>query len=291
LLHYAAYGDRENRQPMPLFDPSYYRQHAKGQGKRVNALLHYALVGRYLGLSPSPWFDVTYYLAHNKDVARAGLDPLLHYLQFGGVEGRSPSASFDGTYYLRSNPDIAEARVNPLIHYLSFGRLEGRAVQLPSVASEWNASDGAVPLATLPKDEEWASIEVRPALHAADIDVIVPVYKGRAETLRCLFSVLASKNITPYELVVINDASPDHELTADLKQLAARYRFTLLDNETNCGFVHTVNLGMALHGDRDVVLLNSDAEVYGDWLDRLYRASRRHHRTGKVTTLSNNATL
>ena len=48
---------------------------------------------------------------------------------------------------------------------------------------------------------------------------------------------------------------------------------------------------MALHGDRDVVLLNSDTEVYGDWLDRLRHASRRQHRTGTVTPLSNNATI
>jgi hypothetical protein len=38
----------------------------------------------------------------------------------------------------------------------------------------------------------------------------------------------------------------------------------------------SVNEGMALHGDRDVVLLNSDTEVAAGWLDRLaaMRAAR-----------------
>ena len=291
LLHYVAYGDREGRMPLPVFDPSYYRQHAKGKLKKVNTLLHYALVGRYLRVSPSPWFDVAYYLQHNKDVARSGIDPLTHYLRWGGIEGRSPSACFDGAYYLRSNPDIAEARVNPLIHYLSFGRIEGRAVQPPIDPEDEAPREGLVPVAALPRDEEWAATPPRQAANAAAVDVIVPVYKGRPETLRCLLSVLTSISRTPYELVVINDGSPDLDLVADLKRLAARGLFTLLENDRNRGFVYTVNRGMRLHADRDVVLLNADTEVYGDWLDRLCQASRRNERTGTVTPLSNNATI
>jgi len=291
LRHYVAYGDREGRQPMPFFDPCYYRAHAKGKLKSINSLLHYAWIGRYLRVSPSPWFDVAYYFAHNKDVARSGLDPLIHYLRYGGLEGRSPCANFDGAFYLRCNRDVAESRVNPLLHYLLFGRIEGRA-SLPAYVMESDPENEAtIPSASLPSGEEWHALRARRNPASAVVDVLVPVYKGRAETLRCLFSVLASTNKTPYELVVINDASPDPELTDDLERLANRGLFTLYANDKNRGFVHTVNLGMALHGDRDVVLLNSDAEVYGDWLDRLRNASRRHERTGTVTPLSNNATI
>lgn len=291
LVHYVAYGDREGRLPMPFFDPGYYRAHAKGWLKSVNALLHYAWVGRYLRISPSPWFDVAYYLAQNKDVARAGLDPLLHYVRFGGVEGRSPCVNFDGAYYLRSNPDVAEARVNPLLHYLRFGRIEGRSTLPPHSIDAELANDAPLPLATLPTEEDWDALGAAPSPASAVVDVVVPVYKGRAETLRCLYSVMASINKTPYELVVINDASPDPDLTADLVRLAGRGLFTLSENAKNCGFVHTVNRGMALHDERDVVLLNSDTEVYGDWLDRLRQASSRQQRTGTVTPLSNNATI
>jgi len=291
LFHYVAYGDREGRQPMPFFDPGYYRSHAKGRLKSVNSLLHYAWVGRYLRISPSPWFDVAYYLALNKDVARASLDPLVHYVSYGGVEGRSPCANFDGAFYLRSNPDVAQARVNPLLHYLRFGRIEGRAT-LPAFAMDAESdNDAPIPIASLPTEHEWGALRVGHSPTTAVVDVVVPVYKGRAETLRCLFSVLSAINKTPYELVVINDASPDPDLTADLLRLAGRGLFTLSANAENRGFVYTVNCGMAMHDERDVVLLNSDTEVYGDWLDRLRQASRRHQRTGTVTPLSNNATI
>jgi hypothetical protein len=48
---------------------------------------------------------------------------------------------------------------------------------------------------------------------------------------------------------------------------------------------------MALHADRDVVLLNSDTEVANDWLDRLRRCAYGQPDVGTVTPFSNNATI
>jgi len=101
------------------------------------------------------------------------------------------------------------------------------------------------------------------------VDLIVPVYRGLAETRRCLNSVLAFPQQISHEIVVIDDCSPEPELTAWLHELAETGTITLLENPVNTGFVNAVNRGMVLHSDRDVVLLNSDTEVHGDWLDRL----------------------
>src|SRR5262249_31632988 len=59
----------------------------------------------------------------------------------------------------------------------------------------------------------------------------------------------------------------------------------------NLGFVRSVNRGMQLHGDRDVVLLNSDTEVANDWLDRLHAAAYSDGKVATVTPFSNNATV
>jgi GT2 family glycosyltransferase/glycosyltransferase involved in cell wall biosynthesis len=123
------------------------------------------------------------------------------------------------------------------------------------------------------------------------IDVIVPVYLGREESLRCISSVLESQGRVPMELVVINDASPDLELSAELRRLAVSLRFTLLENKDNLGFVGAVNRGMRLHPGRDVVLLNSDTAVAAGWLDRLRAAAYRAGNIGTATPLSNNATI
>ncbi|XOB92489.1 glycosyltransferase [Pseudomonadota bacterium 24LQ007] len=128
---------------------------------------------------------------------------------------------------------------------------------------------------------------------AGPIDIIVPVYKGLEETRACIESVLHSSCKTPYRLVVINDCSPEPELTAWLRESAASGRYTLLENEENLGFVKTVNRGMRLSDKADVVLLNSDAEVARDWLDRLVYAAYEAtpYPVSSVTPCSNNATI
>lgn len=123
------------------------------------------------------------------------------------------------------------------------------------------------------------------------IDVIVPVYRGIAATRRCLASVLGGAQRAPYAVIVIDDASPEPELHADLDALAAAGRIELLRNDRNCGFVQSVNRGMALHPGRDVVLLNSDTEVANDWLDRLHACVHRAADVGTATPFSNNATI
>jgi GT2 family glycosyltransferase len=123
------------------------------------------------------------------------------------------------------------------------------------------------------------------------IDVIVPAYKGFAQTRRCIESVLASAQRVPFALVVVDDASPEPAITQYLDSLASQGRIELVRNEGNQGFVRSVNRAMALHGDRDVVLLNSDTEVANDWLDRLHAAAHAADRIGTVTPFSNNATI
>ena len=123
------------------------------------------------------------------------------------------------------------------------------------------------------------------------VDVIIPVYRGLAETRRCLESVLAFPQCSAYEIVVVDDCSPEPELSAWLRALAETGAITLLENPVNTGFVNAVNRGMILHADRDVVLLNSDTEVHGDWLDRLRRCAGSDSMVGTVTPFSNNATI
>ncbi len=129
------------------------------------------------------------------------------------------------------------------------------------------------------------------------IDIIIPVYRGLAETRACIESVLASANSTRFELVVINDASPEPGMAELLATLEADQKITLLSNQNNLGFVATCNRAISLHPDRDVLLLNSDTLVHGNWLDRIVACACASTDTAtdatiaSVTPFSNNATL
>ena len=124
------------------------------------------------------------------------------------------------------------------------------------------------------------------------VDIIVPVYRGLEETLSCLESVVNNPQRHPYRLVIINDASPDPGMAPMLEAFAAGHDHVELHHNTgNLGFVGTVNRGMALHPESDVVLLNSDTEVANDWLDRLLQAAGRNPDAATLTPFSNNATI
>ena len=71
-----------------------------------------------------------------------------------------------------------------------------------------------------PGVEQPLSTPLAPSHHP--VDIIVPVYKGLADTQRCVLSVLSASCRTPWRLIVINDASPEPEVTDWLRDMAAR---------------------------------------------------------------------
>ncbi len=287
IRHYVAYGDQENRLPMPLFDPAHYRVNAgRRRPGNINTLLHYALIGRFKGVPTSPWFDTAYYLSTNRDVKFNGVDPLFHFVNYGGQEGRSPCETFDCARYLLSRPDIAEAGINPLLHYIN-------GVQIPGESADFHRVPRSMrcPSVLAPAPFQWQVLSAPKKERTPVVDVIVPVYKGKAETLRCIFNVLRYAQQTPFELVVINDASPVAGLADELAELADRHHFTFINNATNMGYVRSVNLGMGRRLERDVVLLNADTQPCNNWLDRLRATAGSDSRIATVTPLSNNATI
>jgi GT2 family glycosyltransferase/glycosyltransferase involved in cell wall biosynthesis len=289
LRHYVLIGDAANLSPTPLFDLRHFDAHC-GRRFGINRLLHYGLVARFQGLSPTPWFDTEYYLQSNPDVAQSGFDALQHFQRWGWREGRSPLPGVDMRRLLGSQPGLRVAKGNPLSLFAS-GQLGQHLEELDAAPRRAPLPAADIAETDMLDPARWASLQPRPRTEEPQVDVIIPVYGGAQETLRCLWSVLTAPVATPHEVIVINDAGPVPELNAMLRSLAGRDLFTLEQHRLNQGFVKTVNRGLRLHRDRDVVILNSDTEVYNDWLDRLLRHAAEHPRLATVTPLSNNATI
>ncbi len=124
------------------------------------------------------------------------------------------------------------------------------------------------------------------------VDVIIPIYDGLEETLNCIHSVLNSQNSQDYNLILINDCSPNKALSLALESLCQENpNISYSVNPQNLGFVKTVNLAMAMSTKNDVLLLNADTLVSDYWLDRLIYVAQSSARIGTVTPLSNNATI
>jgi GT2 family glycosyltransferase/glycosyltransferase involved in cell wall biosynthesis len=127
----------------------------------------------------------------------------------------------------------------------------------------------------------------------SSIAVIVPIYRGLEITKRCIDSILTSDLPEGSRLVLINDCSPDVGMKDLLETYVPFHKnlVTVLHNEKNLGFVKTVNKGMRLYKDFDVVLVNSDTVVAADWLTRLAICASSRAKVATVTATSNNATI
>ncbi|MEE8428694.1 MAG: glycosyltransferase [Gammaproteobacteria bacterium] len=124
-----------------------------------------------------------------------------------------------------------------------------------------------------------------------DVDLIVTVYEGHAEVPCCIDSILAFPQKVNFELIVINDGSQDSKINDYLKLLSKEKKITLICNSENQGSVWSANRGMALHPDRDVVLLEGDVEVNGFWLDRIQRCAYSEFSVGTVSPFSNSTAI
>lgn len=130
----------------------------------------------------------------------------------------------------------------------------------------------------------------------APLTVLVPLYRGVDQARACVASVLASlpANRIAARLLLIDDASGDPALSnwlESLEALEAHKRVVVLRNRYNLGFIESVNRGLRQCAGHDVVLLNADTLVHGDWLDRLHAALHRAPDIASVTPWSNNGEI
>lgn len=124
----------------------------------------------------------------------------------------------------------------------------------------------------------------------ASITVLIPIYANIAITEACIRSVLADLGKAD-TLLLIADQPPDSGMISMLNQFRTTERVVILENETNLGFVGTVNRGLEYCKTGDVLLLNADTRVFPGTLALLRRALRSSDDIATVTAISNNATI
>lgn len=137
-----------------------------------------------------------------------------------------------------------------------------------------------------PPDEAWLGLAEVPARRVeGEPFVVVPVHRGEAETLACIHAARATAPAA--RIVVVDDATPERRLARRLEERAREGHFELLRNDRNLGYLGSVERGIGFDPTADVVLLNSDCVVHGDWLERLRAAAYSAADWGTVTPLSN----
>ena len=110
------------------------------------------------------------------------------------------------------------------------------------------------------------------------VTIVIPMFGQPLLTYTCLKSVHANTTTGTYEVVIIDDASPEPAA----KQLAAVTGITMVRNPQNIGFVASCNRGVELSRGEILVFLNNDTIVTPGWLDALTDVLARSPDAGLV---------
>ncbi|WP_433870781.1 glycosyltransferase [Saccharopolyspora sp. CA-218241] len=110
------------------------------------------------------------------------------------------------------------------------------------------------------------------------VSVIVPVHGKWSYTRQCL-RFLGGHHVTvPFEVIVVDDASPDDSAA----KLAECEGVRLVRAERNLGFIGACNLGAEHARGEHLFFLNNDATVTESWLDVLMDTMNSDDRIGLV---------
>lgn len=104
---------------------------------------------------------------------------------------------------------------------------------------------------------------------ARSVDIILRVRRDMPAARRCVASILASRNDTPFDVIVVAFADACGEAVTAPADSGRAAHVTILRSARSSDDQATLDRALALHVDRDVVLLEPDAGVHANWLDRL----------------------
>ena len=222
------------------------------------------------------------------------LPPGLNWvMQFSTVSFRFPGSHrelFDGPFVIASRPAVIDAAraVSRLgITLPPDPRSRDMQLVLQSAIQDY-----------LSKSRATESVVFRKSFttsHILDcgrrLSVIIPIYRNVEVTRACIESVLQCRSSITDRVILVNDFSPDSGMSAMLHTYLQQPNLVLLNNETNIGFIKSINRALSFCENEDVLLLNSDTRVFAGALDCLYRVAHASDDIGTVTAMSNNATL
>lgn len=125
---------------------------------------------------------------------------------------------------------------------------------------------------------EASFVNILPVSEDPLISVIIPIYGKIDYTLRCLVSIGKNPPESRFEIIVVDDCSPDNslEILDNIKTVR------VVRNAMNQGFVRSCNVGAKAAKGEYLHFLNNDTEVAEHWLDSMLEVFNEKSDCGMV---------
>ena len=121
--------------------------------------------------------------------------------------------------------------------------------------------------------------EILPHSESPEVSIIIPVYNQLAYTLQCLKAIaLNTANSTAIEIILINDCSSDQ--TKEILETVSA--ITLVNNQSNQGFIQSCNFGASVANGKYLYFLNNDTEIKPNCIESLIEVLAQDKQVGAV---------
>jgi O-antigen biosynthesis protein len=111
------------------------------------------------------------------------------------------------------------------------------------------------------------------------VSLIIPVHSRADLTEACLYSIADHTTHTSYEVILVDDTADQ-----ETKRLLSRVRGAkILRNDTNLGYLRSMNRGADAAQGEWLILFNNDTEVTRNWLNAMLRCAHSAPDIGVVT--------
>ena len=200
---------------------------------------------------------------------------------------RTKNAAKNIVYYSKTHSGLIPLplSIKRRVYRSIISRLESNEIQFThrdglAIVEHIRSFPGSILLSKRSNDDNYM-VRKSPYIKTAGeplVSVVVPVHGKLAYTLRCLDSISATKEVTPFEVIVVDDASPD--LTEEVLKRIQGLR--VVKNKSNKGFIYSCNLGASHAKGKYLLFLNNDTEVAPGWMDEMVATFSNFPGTGLV---------
>lgn len=105
--------------------------------------------------------------------------------------------------------------------------------------------------------------------HKKELSIVIVNYKNYLLTIKCINSVIQNLNGIDYEIIVIDNDSPNNSFEQMSNAFKSNDKVNIIKNNKNVGFGAANNLGVKIGTGKYVLLLNPDIIIIGDAISKM----------------------